>query len=67
MPDISKCQGYDCKQKNTCWRFTSKPSEAWQSYFVGRPLYKTDTDCDMYWDDSEWSDDYKIPKEQRSL
>lgn len=37
MPDISMCEGRDCPQKSLCYRFTAKPSEFRQSYFVEPP------------------------------
>lgn len=32
MASISKCSGYDCPIRNTCYRFTSLSNEDWQSY-----------------------------------
>lgn len=32
MPDISMCHGEGCPQKETCYRYTAKPSEYRQSY-----------------------------------
>jgi hypothetical protein len=49
MPDISMCVGTDCPQKETCYRFTAKPNEYWQSYFSVPPI--KDGKCDMYWGD----------------
>ena len=46
MPDIAKCLGTDCPYKETCYRFTAKPSD-WQSYFSVPPI--KDGKCDMYW------------------
>lgn len=63
MPDISKCTGEGCTQKNTCYRFTSKPSEFLQSYFVTPPHFNNN--CEMRMDDSGWSEQSKIPLEQR--
>lgn len=37
MPDITMCKGGECKQKETCYRFTAIPSEFRQSYFVSPP------------------------------
>lgn len=47
MPDISMCNGNSCPKKDSCYRFTAKPSLLWQSYFMGTP-YK-DNDCEYYW------------------
>jgi hypothetical protein len=32
MPDISMCQNKECNMKESCYRYTAKPSEQWQSY-----------------------------------
>lgn len=47
MPDITMCNGNGCPKKDSCYRFTAKPNELWQSYFMDIP-YK-DNDCDSYW------------------
>jgi hypothetical protein len=49
MPDITMCLGTDCPYKETCYRFTAKPSE-YQSYFIEPPF--KDGQCDMYWGDN---------------
>ena len=49
MPDITMCLGTDCPYKETCYRYTSKPSD-WQSYFSVPPI--KDGKCDMYWGDN---------------
>jgi hypothetical protein len=46
MPDIAKCLGTGCPQKETCYRYTAKPSD-WQSYFSVPPI--KDGKCEMYW------------------
>ena len=48
MPDISKCSGEGCPRKETCYRFTAKPSEFMQSYFMNAPI-KEDNTCEYYW------------------
>jgi hypothetical protein len=48
MPDITMCKGTDCPQKESCYRYTAKPSD-WQSYFSVPPI--KDGKCDMYWGD----------------
>lgn len=47
MADITMCSGTDCPQKESCYRFTAKPSEYRQSYFMEAPI--KDGKCDMYW------------------
>jgi hypothetical protein len=49
MPDIAMCLGTDCPQKETCYRYTAKPSD-WQTYFSVPPI--KDGKCDMYWGDN---------------
>jgi hypothetical protein len=51
MPDISKCENEACPLKDTCYRFTCKPNELWQSYdkfdfeiIDGKPV------CKDYWE-----------------
>ena len=50
MPDITMCVGTDCPQKETCYRFTAKPNEYWQSYFSVPPI--KDGKCEYYWADN---------------
>jgi hypothetical protein len=47
MPDITMCPGTDCPQKEKCYRYTAKPCEYWQSYFMKPPI--KDGKCDLYW------------------
>ena len=63
MPEISKCPGNQCPVKNTCWRYTSLPSEM-QCYFIGNPDFNNQ--CDFYYDDSDMPEDQKIPIAERS-
>jgi hypothetical protein len=51
MPDITMCPGTNCPYKETCYRFTAKPSEYWQSYFMEPPI--KDGKCDYYWGDTQ--------------
>jgi hypothetical protein len=46
-PDITMCPGTNCPQREKCYRFTAKPSEYMQSYFMKAPI--KDGKCDMYW------------------
>ena len=45
-PDITMCQGTNCPHKETCHRYTAKPSD-YQSYFMEAPV--KDGKCEMYW------------------
>jgi hypothetical protein len=47
MPDITMCSGKDCPLKETCYRYTAKPSEYRQSYFLSPP--NKGKKCDYYW------------------
>ena len=47
MPDITMCEGEGCDVKNTCYRFTAKPSKFMQSYFTATPI--KDEGCEYYW------------------
>lgn len=51
MPDIAMCKLESCERKETCYRYTAKPSEYRQSYFVMET--STDADgvfsCEYYW------------------
>lgn len=52
MADISKCQGTDCKLKDSCYRFTAKANPYRQSYFSVPPV-KDNGECDHFWDNKE--------------
>jgi len=45
-PDITMCEGTDCPNKETCYRFTAKPSD-YQSYFMKPPI--KEGKCEYYW------------------
>ena len=51
MPDISMCRGENCTKSANCYRFTAKPSEYWQAYFVTSPVFQRTPDfiCEFYW------------------
>lgn len=51
MSDITKCEGTGCPAKELCYRYTAKPNEYRQSYFVEVP-YKDD-ECDLYWGENQ--------------
>lgn len=40
------CQDKDCPLKESCYRYTAKPSE-WQSWFSESP--RDGDKCEMYW------------------
>ena len=47
MATFTMCKPQRCKLKNTCQRFTAKPSEA-QIYFNEEPSNPDGTSCEMY-------------------
>jgi hypothetical protein len=51
MPDITMCYGFECPVKEKCKRFTSKPDEHWQAYFLDPPYTITDNvfECNRFW------------------
>jgi hypothetical protein len=55
MTDITMCYGFECPVKEKCKRFTSKPDEHWQAYFLDPPYNITDNvfKCDMFWGDTQ--------------
>ncbi len=48
MPDITMCTDHYCKLKETCYRYTAKPSD-YQSYFMSSPKDE-DGECRYYWE-----------------
>ena len=55
MPDISMCKGGNCPMRTWCYRYTAKPSEFMQSYFIEVPhTYSNPVDCDYFWSNEEY-------------
>jgi len=53
MRDISKCEGTDCKKKETCIRFT-QPAKAKNQAFMLMKVAIPDTDkCRFYWPEED--------------
>ena len=50
-PDITKCLGTDCPHKETCYRYTAKPSEYRQAYFMEAPI--KEGKCEYYWGENQ--------------
>ena len=50
-PDITMCLGTDCPHKETCYRFTAKPSEYRQTYFMEAPI--KEGKCEYYWGENQ--------------
>jgi hypothetical protein len=48
MPDITMCNGNDCKLKDKCYRFVADADPHWQSYFIDLPLNE-DGSCDHFY------------------
>lgn len=51
MADITMCLGTDCPHKETCYRFTAKPSEYRQAYFMEAPI--KEGKCEYYWGENQ--------------
>ena len=51
MSDITMCPGIDCPLKSECKRYTTKPHEFRQAYFLEPPfnINESGFSCDMYW------------------
>jgi hypothetical protein len=47
MADITKCKDCMCSLRETCYRYTAKPSDR-QSYFIGTP--RNNNECEYYWE-----------------
>lgn len=48
MPDIAMCEGFGCPWKEDCYRFTAKPSEWRQSYFMETPFDADKQECSEF-------------------
>jgi hypothetical protein len=62
MPDITMCPGTFCPHKETCYRYTAKPSD-YQSYFMKPPI--KEGKCEYYWGEnakSVWNQLKEITK-----
>jgi len=46
MADITMCEGIGCEARVTCYRFTAKPNEHRQSYFMQSPI--VNNGCEHY-------------------
>jgi len=68
MPDITKCTNNRCARKSDCYRFTSVPSDAHQSYdiFVPEVNVVEGFRCDMYLQRGENLNFCPIPKGYRN-
>lgn len=58
MPDITMCTGGECLNKLMCYRYTAKPSEYRQAYFVTPPFVKKmgGSSCEHYVGNRLWAD-----------
>lgn len=48
MPDISMCADHRCPLRETCYRYTAKPTDRWQRSGPFHLLREGDK-CDYYW------------------
>lgn len=51
MTDITKCGGYGCPMKESCWRYIA-PDGARQSY-ADLTIYRKGDSCEMYYTKSK--------------
>ena len=49
MADITMCTAVFCPKKENCYRYTAKPCEYRQTYFVKEPVDEKG-DCKHYWE-----------------
>lgn len=62
MTDITKCTNTECKLSDTCYRFTSQPSEYQQSYARFEPFLNK---CDKYiLNDTDISKHTTLPRQR---
>lgn len=58
MPDITMCPGTvkerSCPNKEQCYRYTAKPSEYLQSYFIDLPM-NSNKECGHFWDNRPYT------------
>ena len=51
MSDITMCRDKTCKIKESCYRYTAKPNEYRQAYFMQSP--RTTAGCVYFWENYE--------------
>lgn len=54
MADITMCKGETkdgevCEARHICYRYTAKPCEYMQSYFVDPPFEPKTQECKAFW------------------
>ena len=49
MADITMCSGEKCPLKENCYRYTAKPNEFRQAYFMEPPVIGET--CEYFWRD----------------
>ena len=47
MSDITMCSGEKCPLKQICYRYTAKPNEFRQAYFMEPPV--SEGECEHFW------------------
>ena len=53
MADITMCSGEKCPLKENCYRYTAKPNEFRQAYFMEPPV--SEGECEHFWRDDRES------------
>lgn len=54
MPDITMCEGGDCRWRKSCYRHTATPTPQRQSYFMNPPV-KSNGLCEHFMFDGDVS------------
>ena len=63
MADISKCIGFKCPLKKTCYRFTAISSDFWQAWADFRPAKVNNKwTCEGYWNNKNYGTQKKRTK-----
>ena len=62
MADITMCSGEKCQLKENCYRYTAKPNEFRQAYFMEPPVLGET--CEYFWrtDEPEKKSNNKLTK-----
>lgn len=48
MPDLTMCQGNNCKMRDSCYRYTAMPNPWRQMYFMSSPFDSLIGKCEYY-------------------
>lgn len=62
MADITMCDNKICKDRFKCHRFTAKPDEYHQSYFLffDKQIPKSNLECNQFWNNKYFAKERKL-------